>query len=118
MIKKHLELKTYTFNGIEVLVKINYDKGLISLCETVPHQTKCNETTFANKHWVFAERGLEYMNGWKAVLHAMEYAIESATNELKAYNIEVQKAKENEVCEILGMATEMVKGNNNKSKKK
>jgi hypothetical protein len=110
MIKKHLELKTYTFNGVEVLVKINYDKGLISLCEKVPHPTKCDETTFQDKRWLFSERGLEYMNGWKEVLHAMEYAIESASNELKSYKAEVQKENEASMSEILDLANEMVKG--------
>ena len=104
MIKKHLELKTYTFNGVEVLVKINYDKGLISLCEKVPHPTKCDETTFIDK------RGLEYMSGWKEVLNAMIYAINTAENELKIYKAEVQKENEASMSEILDLANEMVKG--------
>lgn len=111
MIKKHLELKTYTFNGVEVLVKINYDKGLISLCEQIPHQNIHNETTFQDKRWLFSNRGLEYMAGWKEVLHAMEFAIESASNELKSYKAEVQKEMEMNVGDILDLATKMVKDN-------
>lgn len=106
MIKKHLELKTYTFNGVEVTVEINYDEQTISLVEKTKEM---GMPKFYKKSWVFAKRGLEYMAGWKEVLHAMEYAIESASNELKSYMAEVQKDKEKEACEILDMATKLIK---------
>lgn len=110
MVKKHLELKTYNCCGIEVLVKINYDKGQISLCESIPHPTMSNETTFQDKKWVFAKRGLEYMASWKDVLHAMEYAIDQASKEIRDYVKEVEKENENSICEIMDIASEIVKG--------
>lgn len=117
MIKKHLELKTYTSYGVDVLVKINFDKGQISLCETIPHQTIQGETTFQDKKWIFAKRGIECMQGWKSVLHAMENAIDTATNEIVEYKKQLEAYKAGEICEMMDIASEIIKGRQGKIKK-
>lgn len=53
--KKNLEIITYEYKGIKVTVKIDYDRGIISLVERA-------EQGYKPKKWVFADRGLEYLN--------------------------------------------------------
>ena len=72
-IKKHLEIETYMYAGVEVRVRIDYDAGHISLLDQ----------RNGVKKWVFAERQLEYMQGWQNILAAMKYAIEQATKKLE-----------------------------------
>lgn len=83
---KHLEVKTYAHKGVSVMVKIDYDKGTISLMEK-NHNMGSQDVP---KKWVFAERGIEYMAGWLNILEAMSLAIGKAESELLAH----QKAKE------------------------
>ena len=54
---------------------IDFQKGKISLIDDV-----------GAKKWVFAEREIEYMQGWRDILDAMKYAIDQAEEELKAFN--------------------------------
>lgn len=70
--RKHVEVETYTAYGIAVMVEIDYDARKISLLQGRSHA----------KNWVFAGRGIEYMNGWRNILHAMEYAIGEAEKKL------------------------------------
>lgn len=71
---KHLEIEAYTLHGVRVIVEIDYDKETISLLE----QPQRN----AIKKWVFADRALEFMQGWRNILAAMEYAIDEAEKKL------------------------------------
>jgi hypothetical protein len=70
----NLKIKTFTFNGIAIRVKIDYDKGLASLVDDQNY----------NKQWCFASRGLEYMNGWLNIIGAMKLAVEEAKKLLEA----------------------------------
>lgn len=78
---KHFEIKTYTHQGINVQVAIDYDKGTISLTE--------NRTN--PKKWVFAERTIEYMAGWQNILDAMKSAITLAESELDKHHKDVDR---------------------------
>lgn len=71
-VRKHVEVETYVSHGISVMVEIDYDAGNISLLQG---RGKA-------KNWVFAGRGPEYMDGWRNILHAMEYAIGEAEKKL------------------------------------
>lgn len=77
---KHFEVKEYETNGISVLVQIDYDNEQIGLVEvekgSMPRKYKA-------KQWVFANRKIEYMEGWQNILYAMKFAIEQAHKELK-----------------------------------
>jgi len=112
MIKKHLEIKTYNAYDIDITIKIDYDKEEISLVEKETdrsHLQGMPSPQYVNKSWVFVGRGLEYMQGWENILEAMKYAIKEASKELSSYLKEVQKEKEDEVCDVLDLATAMVK---------
>lgn len=67
--------RVYTHkNGISITVDIDYVKKEISLVEK----------DGTNKKWVFAERGPEYMHGWRNILIAMEWAVQQVQQEFKA----------------------------------
>lgn len=119
MIKKHLEIKTYRACDIEITVKIDYDAETISLVEKECGRHVEGMPQYGNKNWVFVGRGLEFMQGWENILDAMKYAIKQASKELADYLKEVEKDKEDQACEILDLATDLIKaGKNIKRKKK
>lgn len=74
--KKHIEIVTFEEQAVKVSVKIDYDKREISLVDQ----------NFTDKKWIFAGRGLQYMQGWKDILKSMEYSIDKATALLQAEN--------------------------------
>jgi hypothetical protein len=73
---KNLEIRTITHKGIAVSIKIDYDKGEVSLVD--------QKDNYKGKQWLFTQRGLEYMNGWLDVLSAMTFAVEEGKKELEA----------------------------------
>lgn len=75
MIKPIIEQYIYEKSNIRVGVQINYMKKEISLVE--------HDGT--NKTYVFANRGLEYMQGWLDILSVMKEAISHARTRLKTY---------------------------------
>lgn len=104
---KHLEVKTYQYGDVNVMVEINYDLKRISLVERSSNFNRYFSTK--PKNYVFVERELEYMNGWRNVLNAMKYAIDEAELELSTYIKLKQKEKEEDVTAILLEATDIVK---------
>lgn len=106
---KHIEIKTYEYGDVRVMVNINYDKQEISLIERDPNGPGLLSPIFKDKHYVFVKRGLEYMNGWRNVLTAMNYAIDEAEKELKDYIKLKEKEKHDLVTDVLMQATNMVK---------
>ena len=90
--KKYLEIKSYNKHGIEVLVKIDYTNGLISIVERDPSWN--TEVKTSIKKWAFGNRELEYMGGWIQILDAMKHAIEQATVELQAHQDEEERQRE------------------------
>ena len=73
---KNLEIRTIEHKGVRVTIKINYDNGQASLVENQFNDYK-------RKQWIFAERGLEYMNGWSDILEAMQVAVKECKKELE-----------------------------------
>ena len=67
--------KVYTKHGIGVVVEIDLVAKKLSLVE--------EKGNWQAKKWVFAERELEYMNGWLFILDAMKHAITEASKYLK-----------------------------------
>lgn len=66
--------RVYTAYGISIVVELDFVKKTVSLVEK----------DGSRKDWVFAERTPEYLNGWRNILRAMEYAVEQAQKEMKA----------------------------------
>ena len=85
---KHLEVKTYE------------------------KTSNCNYNDFSTKlkAYVFVRRGLEYMNGWRNVLSAINYAIDEAQKELEEYLKQKEKENTDLVTDVLMKATDLVKG--------
>ena len=106
---KHLEIKTYEYCGISVTVSIDYDRSVISLMER-----KTSPRGWDVKKWVFAERGLDFMNCWQTILDAMKYAVEESSKELKGYKDAKNKEKEDDVVNALSIATDIIKNKNAK----
>lgn len=87
-IKKHIEIRDFEYKGVSVTVQTDYDKKEISLVhwtQSSPDGMRYVEPYFHAKNWVFAKRGLEYMQGWQNILDAMKNAIALATQELQSY---------------------------------
>lgn len=103
---KHLEIKTYENCGVMVHVKIDYDKSEISLVEANKDYDAFN---YPDKKWLFACRKLEFMRDWLNILEGMRFAIESAYKELKEYKDMKKKEKEDDICNIMMEATDIVK---------
>ena len=79
-----LKIKRYDFSdGTVIRVKIDFERNKVSLV---------NDGGSAAS-FKFAERELEYMNGWLNILGAMRYAIREARDELQAWQ-DAKKDKE------------------------
>lgn len=78
--KDRIIIRTYTNFGIGVTVKIDFDKKTISLVDD----------QFKPKNWKFSDRTIDYMQGWKNILTAIEMAIDEASEDL---TIEIEKEK-------------------------
>ena len=83
--------RIYTYNGISIAVDIDLVKKQVSLVE------KKGNGTFQNKKWLFAERELKYMDGWLAILSAMQYAIKEASKILE----EAEKRDQDEFLNLM-----------------
>jgi len=72
--KKIEETVEFNFNDIKVFVKIDYLNNRIDIVEPV----NVFESSFTLKKYVFAGRGVEYMNGWLNILEAIKLSIKEA----------------------------------------
>ncbi len=77
---KHLEIRTTEHKGINVIVKIDYDAGTITLVERQPNS---QPAVYTAKQWVFKNREVDYMQGWLDILEAMTLAVKDAKNDLE-----------------------------------
>ena len=109
---KHLEIKTIETNGVKVIVKIDYDKGEISLVDK--QSVQANEIRFVGKQWVFSNRTIDFMDGWINIFEAMTEAVKVAKKELRDF----QKTKETEMVGILNKAMDLVDKESKKLGKK
>lgn len=67
--------RVYTSYGISVVVELDFVNETISLVEK----------DGGKKLWDFAGRSIEYMNGWRNIMHAMEYATAQAQAEMQKH---------------------------------
>ena len=81
------EIVTVTTNNIGITVKIDYQKNRISVIE--PNQN------YNSKKFIFAERGIEYINGWLNILEAIKEAIKFAKDKMEKHltHIDLNKSK-------------------------
>jgi len=70
--------RVYTAYGISIVVELDFVNETISLVEK--DGTK--------KLWDFTGRTIEYMNGWRNIMRAMEYATAQAQLEMQAHHDE------------------------------
>lgn len=90
---KNLEIRTLEHKGVKVTIRIDYDKGTASLMEY-------RNEGWKKKEWIFADRGLEYMNGWQNIIEAMQVAVAECKKELEKDLAEKTKFKEEFVMEV------------------
>jgi hypothetical protein len=81
---KNIEIYEYINKGISILVKIDYLSNEISLLD---------KRTMQKKEWIFAKRGVEYMNGWVDILEVMQEAIKNAKKKYESNLAEESKFK-------------------------
>lgn len=94
------ETVEFNFNDIKVFVKIDYLNNRIDIVEPKNY----DQTNFTLKHWVFAGRGVEYMNGWLNILEAMKLSIREAKKMYEANLAEESKFKEDMVEKIIKLS--------------
>lgn len=87
---KHLEIRDITHKGITLRYKIDYDNGSANLVDNNNQP----------KHFVFTDRGLEYMNGWLDIVEAMRRAVLEVKRELENDLAEKSKFKQKDVEEM------------------
>lgn len=90
--------RTYNYKGVNVLVKLDFIESTVSLVE----RDENKESGFKPKEWFFSDRGIEYLNGWRLILKAMDYAVEQAKKEMEV-------AKQKELDKLLNIYVELDK---------
>lgn len=90
--KKITETRTYTFNDINVTIRINYIENKISIVDP--------NNGYRDKQFIFCNRGVEYMNGWLNILEAMKSAIKEAKKDYEAELAEQTKLKANYILTL------------------
>lgn len=87
-----LTIKKYEFSdGTIIRVKIDFENNKVSLVDKGGGNTK----------FLFAERGVEYMNGWLNILGAMQYAVKDARDTLEAWQKARDDEKQKQIIDIM-----------------
>lgn len=73
--------RAYTKHGITIVVELDFVKKTVSL----------TEKDGKAKNWKFAERTPEYLNGWRAIMLAMDYAVTEVQKEFEALDEQAHK---------------------------
>jgi hypothetical protein len=93
---KYKETYAFTWKDITIWVKIDYRNNKISIVEPqIPEYC-----SFKKKDFTFIGRGVEYMNGWKLILQALDKAIDSAKVKYEHYLAETSKFKEDKIIKV------------------
>lgn len=90
---KLIEVVKLNIKGVYLYVKIDYIKKTISFVDV----NKLDNIKDDGQLFLFKDRGLEYMNGWKAVVRGIEEAICWAEERLK----EAENKKIEEMLEVM-----------------
>lgn len=94
-----LKIKKYEFSdGTTLHVKIDFENNRVSFVE--PDIRKV-DAPYRNKEWLFAERGVEYMNGWLNIMGAMRYVVREARDELEAWQKAQKDKKTKQIIDIM-----------------
>lgn len=93
--KKISEIREYDYKGVKVCVHINYRNNIISLVEL-----NLLGERYEDKKWVFARRGVEYMDSWLYILDAMKYAVTEAKKEYESELARVSAFRIEEIVKI------------------
>jgi len=98
---QHKIKETYRFvhKGISVFVRIDYINNKIDILEP----TNKSEASFAKKKFVFTQRGVEYMQGWRDVLEAVSEATKDAQAKYEHNLAEETKFKEDFAADLAKM---------------
>ena len=67
--------RAYSSYGITVVVELDFVNETISLVNK----------DGSKKNWLFHERSVDYMNGWRNILRSMEHATAEAQKEMQAH---------------------------------
>lgn len=110
---KHLEIKSIEHKGINVLVKIDYKAGTISLVEEVANSVP---QSYQQKKWVFGNREVEYMAGWQDIFDALKFATKEAEKDLRAHQKE-QEDKAVKMVDEMQVAVAKIGAKHNKKNK-
>lgn len=94
---KYKETYAHTWKDITIWVEIDYRNNKISIVEP----NNFNECSFKNKNFVFSGRGVEFMNGWKIILQAIDKAIDNAKAKYEHNLAEISKFKEKKIVKEL-----------------
>ena len=94
-IKEELAVRTITHKGIQVHIGIDYRAGKVSLAEWKP------DMTWDKKEYIFANRGLSYMQGWLDILDAMRVAVEYGKKELEKRKDEMEATVEKDLMRMV-----------------
>ena len=87
-----LSIKKYEFSdGTVIRVKVDFEKNKVSLVDQ----------NGSNNKFLFAERGVEYMNGWINILGAMQYAVRAARDELEAWQKAKKDKEQKQIIDIM-----------------
>jgi len=96
-----LTIKKYEFSdGTIINVKIDYPNNRVSIVDK----------NGSNTNFKFAERGVEFMNGWINILSAMQYAIRAARDELTAWQTAQDEKKAQQIIDIAIALGELEEG--------
>lgn len=99
MATEMVTIKKYEFSdGTNIHVKIDFENNRVSFVE--PDMRKV-DAPYRNKEWLFAERGVDYMNGWINILGAMQYVAREARNELEAWQKAQKDKKTKRIIDIM-----------------
>ena len=89
----------YEYPGFTVHIQTDYTKGLISIVEPKDNESYLSE--FVEKKWLFANREIEYMSGWRYIFECLADATRRAEADLVAYKSAEKEHKNQKIVDIL-----------------
>lgn len=99
---KHFEIKSYTYKGqlsdIVIPMFLDYELGTVSVLES-PVSIGAQP-----KKFVFADRDLDYKQGWFDILDGIKFAVEGAFLDIKLEHTFQQQIKDEQIEKILKKA--------------
>lgn len=96
-------IRRYDFSdGTVIHVELDFENNKISFLEPA----NSLKGDYVPKHWLFAGRGAEYMNGWINIFRCMEYAAVEAKRELEDWQAAQKKKKADRMIDILIVMSE------------